>query len=257
METNSTPGGHVNCKNCDNQFQGNFCNNCGQTANTHAINWHYIVHDIQHGIFHVDKGILFTIKELFLRPGQTIRHFIAGKRMDYFKPIALTFILASICGFFSLYFELDHTFTIGPNESEQIKMQKEFEHFMVTHYALVILAIIPFYTLASYIMFRKSKYNFMEHVVVNLYVASLKLIVQIALIPMLYFSQGSGFYGAAIGISLMVDILFAVYIFSSVFNMYSRGARIFRSLISYLLGTFFITLLTIIVVIVFATVFKS
>lgn len=64
------------CKNCNHNFKGNFCNNCGQTANTHEINFTSILHEIQHGIFHIDKGILYTSKELFRRPGHTIREYL-------------------------------------------------------------------------------------------------------------------------------------------------------------------------------------
>ena len=88
----------VTCKNCDQTYSGHFCNNCGQPADTHKLNLHFIMHDIQHAFFHFDKGVLFTAKELFTRPGDSIREFIEGKRVKHFKPISLVIILATLYG---------------------------------------------------------------------------------------------------------------------------------------------------------------
>ncbi|MDH6353963.1 hypothetical protein M2132_000283 [Dysgonomonas sp. PH5-45] len=74
------------CKNCNSTIKGNYCQNCGQATKTDRINFHYLVHEIQHSIFHVDKGILFTIKELLLRPSITIKGYLEGKRVNLFKP---------------------------------------------------------------------------------------------------------------------------------------------------------------------------
>ncbi len=52
------------CKNCGNHFNYEFCGHCGQTVDTHDINWHFLWHDIQHGLLHFEKGILYTTKEL-------------------------------------------------------------------------------------------------------------------------------------------------------------------------------------------------
>ena len=86
------------CKNCGHIFSGQFCNNCGQSAATHKLNLHFIWHDIQHGLLHFDKGILYTAKKLFTKPGKSIREFIEGKRVKHFKPISLVIILATLYG---------------------------------------------------------------------------------------------------------------------------------------------------------------
>ena len=84
------------CKNCQSELNGNFCSFCGQKADTHRINFKFLLHEIQHGVFHVDKGILFTLKELFTRPGKMINGYLQGKRVSHFKPVALVFILGTL-----------------------------------------------------------------------------------------------------------------------------------------------------------------
>lgn len=64
----------ITCKNCNHNFKGKFCNHCGQSADTHDINLHFLWHDIQHGLLHFDKGVLFTLKELFTSTGMPLKN---------------------------------------------------------------------------------------------------------------------------------------------------------------------------------------
>lgn len=55
----------INCLNCNSKIDGKFCSNCGQNTETHRLSFpHFLLHDIIHGTFHLDKGILFTIKKV-------------------------------------------------------------------------------------------------------------------------------------------------------------------------------------------------
>lgn len=93
------------CKNCNEQLEWHFCGNCGQSAETHKMNVHFLWHDIQHGLLHFDKGILYTSKQLFTRPGIAIKEFIEGKRINHFKPISLIIVLATVYGLFTIIFK--------------------------------------------------------------------------------------------------------------------------------------------------------
>jgi hypothetical protein len=62
----------IACKNCNNQFEGIFCNMCRQPADTYRITWHEVIHHLPHAMFHTDKGLLHTVKEMTVRPGYTI-----------------------------------------------------------------------------------------------------------------------------------------------------------------------------------------
>src|SRR5208283_4811746 len=96
-----------NCLNCHHTLTGKYCSYCGQSAATHKINVHFLWHDIQHGLLHIDKGILYTTKELFTRPGHSIREFIEGKRVRHFKPISLVLVLAGIYGLLYHFFKIN------------------------------------------------------------------------------------------------------------------------------------------------------
>ena len=42
---------------------------------------HFVMHDLLHGVWHLEKGILFTLKETIIRPGQAALDYIKGKRV--------------------------------------------------------------------------------------------------------------------------------------------------------------------------------
>lgn len=222
----------TNCKNCDNTFEGNFCNNCGQTAHTHAINMHYLWHDIQHGIFHVDSGIFYTIKELFLRPGITVRNFIEGKRVAYFKPIAMIFLLATIYGLLYHYFHIEMPSPEGQNNEKSKELMTAVNDWVGSHYALSTLISIPFYTLGSYLAFKKSGYNFIEHGILNLYLGSIKIVVNLALFPLLYIYNNTNEMGTVVSISFLLDIFITACVYYSFFKGFRFANRVIRIILS-------------------------
>ncbi|MDN5481533.1 MAG: DUF3667 domain-containing protein, partial [Chryseobacterium sp.] len=63
-----------------------FCSNCKQNIKPKRIDGHYILHEIEH-VLHFDRGILYTIRELLIRPGENIRNFISENRSRLVKPV--------------------------------------------------------------------------------------------------------------------------------------------------------------------------
>lgn len=59
------------CANCGRAINGpaqSFCPACGQPTPMYRIDWHFMVHEFEHSVLHMDRGILYSIKELMLRP---------------------------------------------------------------------------------------------------------------------------------------------------------------------------------------------
>ena len=56
-----------NCLNCTAATISKFCSNCGQKTEIHRITLkHFLFHDILHGVWHMEKGIFFTTKEVVI-----------------------------------------------------------------------------------------------------------------------------------------------------------------------------------------------
>ncbi len=258
----------VNCKNCNHQFEGHFCNNCGQTAETHKMNIHFVWHDIQHGLLHFDKGLLFTSKELFTRPGNSIRGFIEGKRVNHFKPISLIIVLATVYGVLYHYCHINllktgmisgivdgwnsgNTKTDTPLEIEKIN------EWLATHYSWTALALLPFYAWGSFLAFRKSGYNYVEQLILNAFLTGQKLLVHIAFLPLLYLYDKTT---ALTTISSIIDVVcFALMAWGYIqfFSQYSRARALFLTLLSYIYFGASLFLVSMIGVVVTAFLYKQ
>lgn len=202
----------VNCKNCNNQSDSKYCPSCGQFMNTHRINLQYLVHEIQHSIFHVDKGILYTIKELALRPGNTLTEYLSGKRVSHFKPFAFVTILATIYGLLSHYLHIYPEIQILNDTSQSQKTTDIAFDWLYKHYAFTTYLLIPFYALFSYILF-KSKYNYFEHLVINAYLIGFQIILLIICLPFNYISTSLYFF-----LPTIVSFLYFAWTFHQIFN---------------------------------------
>lgn len=239
----------VTCKNCENTFVGNFCNICGQEASTHKLNFHFIWHDIQHGFFHFDNGVLFTAKELFTRPGNAIREFVEGKRVHHFKPISLVIILASLYGI------LRHLFHFSILDKKALSEIKGVEYeslneWISHHYSWIILVSIPLFSIASYIVFRKQGYNFIEHFVLNAYMACQRLILRIAIFPIIKYFTQTEYSKLFVDVLLLLDIILIFWSYMTFFNNLSRIKSFLYSIYSYLLFfvLFYICILLIVLI---------
>ena len=146
----------ASCANCSQELSGKYCSNCGQKAETHRLNWHFLWHDVQHGLFHFDKGVTFTIKELFTRPGYSIKEFLDGKRVNHFKPVSLVVLLG---GVFAFLYHFCHI-QFPPIGGAEGKKSLEILDWAFTHFSIMELINIPFTTAAATFVFRKYRVQF-------------------------------------------------------------------------------------------------
>lgn len=86
------------CANCARVVEGSeqkFCPACGQPTPMHRIDWHFLGHELEHSVLHMDRGILYSLKELMLRPGYLMRAYLDGQRAKQVKPLLLLMITAA------------------------------------------------------------------------------------------------------------------------------------------------------------------
>lgn len=225
------------CKNCNQKFEGKFCNNCGQAADTHKLSLHYIWHDLQHGLFHFDNGIFFTIKQLLTRPGHSIREFINGKRVRHFKPLSFVVILATFYGLLSHYF-INISFDSEPihDTKDIIGAYETISRWSLSHLAYSTLILILTTTVASWLVFKKQGYNIVEHLVLNTFYRGLTLVIALILFPVLYFLQKGGGEGLQVyGVIFQVlDIILMYWCYCQFFNKLTMLKSLGLTFLTYL-----------------------
>jgi hypothetical protein len=147
----------THCKNCGNHFEGKYCNVCGQKAIVTRIDWAFVWFSFQHGVFHLDKGFLFTIREFFIRPGYAARDYIGGKRVNYMPPLAYV-VITSVLSILLV----DILNTNGPIEYAH-QLDKDFVNF-VLHYndKISLIILIPLSAMLTKAFFPRSHFNFFE-----------------------------------------------------------------------------------------------
>ena len=238
------------CRNCGTTITGKFCHNCGQSAGTTRINRHYIVHELQHSVLHVDKGIFFTIKELIMRPGEMLSGYLSGKRVSHFKPVAFLVILATlygfICHFFKVYPEGSFSFTESGNSAVDEQSLFIYE-WVYGHYSFVMLAFTPFYALGAYLLFRKYGYNYMEFFVISCYIAGMQILMLIATYPIYYFTLSSW----VVIFIFVLNYLYHIWVFIHLFRHSSPFTIIIKTIISMVISFCFITIAIFILALVY------
>ena len=155
------------CKNCDTNVNENYCPNCGQSANLKRIDGHYIQHEIEH-VLHFEKGILYTIRELLVRPGENVRHFVAEDRSRLVKPIIFVIVTSLIYSLVIHFFHIEDGYvTYGEmGKSATVSILK----WVQNHYGYANIMIGVFIAFWTKIFFKKYGYNFYEILILLCYV---------------------------------------------------------------------------------------
>lgn len=178
--------GPVTCKNCQTTFEGKFCPNCSQKAETHRFTLMHFAHDVIHAVTHTDKGILFLIKELFVRPGAVVREYVEGKRKKYFNPITFLLIMmafqiyaarktdiftAFVTSTENLVKEIASNTKTTPNSQESLEDLRNFKKQspkLLENSKMMTFLFIPIMALVSWLFFWKSGHNYAENLILNI-----------------------------------------------------------------------------------------
>ncbi len=148
----------------------------GPPAAPRRIDRHYVAHEIQH-LLHLEKGFLYTARELLLRPGASVRAFIGTERERHMKPVA--FLVFS-----SLLFTLvAHVFHADEIYNAQVQMsfgESSINGIMAwvqTHYGYANMLSAGFYAFGVRLFFRRQPYNFFEVMVLLCFVMGQEMLL--------------------------------------------------------------------------------
>jgi len=76
------------CLNCGTELTGPYCRQCGQKARV-PRSVGAILHDIVHGVLHLDGKFWRTLPLLVWRPGDLTRRYVHGERAKFVSPMAM------------------------------------------------------------------------------------------------------------------------------------------------------------------------
>ena len=213
---------NTNCLNCGKVLTDKFCSGCGQKADTHRITIkNFIFHDVLHGTFHLDRGILFTAKQALTRPGQAALDYIAGKRKPFYNVFYLILIIIGLMLF---------TRHIGDslnNQDETITQSKEYineasrkiDELFDQKNKIIIFLFVPFAALNSFILFKRKKLNLSEHAIIAGMILLGVLLIS-TLSNILFWFKPIQYIGLVI--SLLIIALILLFICFGYFNAFGE-----------------------------------
>lgn len=186
----------MKCKNCGYEFSGNYCTNCGQKANTSRFDWKHIGKQVLDS-FDLDRGFIYTLYNLIIRPGHLIRGYIEGKRIGVANPLKLLLIIGTITNVLSIE---AGTFLAGSFPFEiNLEDITGYFNYSAKYFSFFSYTGVPFFSFISWLLFLKLPYNFIEHLIANVYVLVGQFLLLILFIPFLYLTDNNfmNVYGVA------------------------------------------------------------
>ena len=82
------------CTNCGHDFVGNFCPYCSQKSGLGPITWRSVGKSIAEVWGMHNRSLVYSLMQLFLRPGYFISDYISCKRQVSFPPVKMLAIVA-------------------------------------------------------------------------------------------------------------------------------------------------------------------
>lgn len=125
-------------------------------------------------VLNFDKGIFYTIKEIFLRPGKTIREFLLYDRKRLVKPILFIIITSLIYAIINHYFKIEEEY-IQQSGLENSTIGKLIKWIQNNYgYANILMGV--FIAFFIKLFFRKFDYNFYEILILLCFVMGIGML---------------------------------------------------------------------------------
>lgn len=257
----------MNCRNCDNRLRNKqkFCDECGAKVIKNRLMPKVLAQQVNEQFISIDNKFLSTFIDLFKKPEAVIVGYIEGTRKKYIDVLQYFAIALTLAGvqvflmntFFKESLDFQNGFMEGFNAASSGKENplKGFETNIFTNYqSLIYILTIPFSAFGSwlgYYLLGERRYNFTEHIVINLYYYAQYIIVSVVL-TLLFLIFGLNF----LIISSIVSIITFVYLFyvlKRVFNnsFWEAVARFLFVMVIYFISMAIIVVIGILLVLLF------
>ena len=206
-------------KNYPGKAEGHYHPYPVQDNDEGRISLFHFISDLPHAIFHVDRGILFNFRQLFMRPAASIQEYLDGHRRKYFHP-ANYLVIALLVNYLVVklmdlhLYDEQELLSMSPIAAQAIIDYDQMQWWFLEHTYIYILIAIPASTLFMYLIFRlaRKRLNAAETAVVVLFTIAQGVFIQ----SMIYLSFGWVKYGSFLRgmetVNMAILILYASFV---------------------------------------------
>ena len=215
------------CRNCKEPIIGNYCSNCGQPAKLKRIDGQYMIHEIG-DFFSANRGMIYTIKNILIRPGESVRHFIAENRYRFVKPITFLFITTLFYALVGNLFDIKtSSFTSFSGQEGMVSLLIDW---LIEHRGYMLILVGLFVSFWLKIFFRKVGYNLFEVFILFCFIFGITMLFNSVAIII----QGIT-HLKLINISAGIGIIYGVWATVQFFDK-KKATSYIKTLLSYILG---------------------
>ena len=234
----------VTCLNCGDDYEGDFCPSCGQSASTGKFTWRSLFHNFLRA-WDFERGILYIFRELWLHPRQLILGYIEGKRVNVYPPVKYMLFSVAIVAALHLIYKAED---LGTAEVIIDGVEKKIDLWTSTNLSIFHLIVLPFYALTTRTFFRKWRLTLPEHFVLNMFVLGQVNCLEFVVLSIFYKVPVIAKY------STILSMILPAYFYFMMCKPRTVGS-LFKAITAGLLalGMFLLTILVLTVVFMFIT----
>lgn len=238
------------CPSCHKPGSGTFCTHCSEVMDPRRITMKSMVTSVPDVFFDVEHGLFFTIKTMIMKPGETIRRYFNGDRQKHYKPLKFILFIGGLMAFLFVSFNIHANYTGGDVFRTSIYTNAKINERLLVQFTIqwtsvIMLIQFPLIALASWLVFRKPKYFFGEHLTANAYFIGEVLIYHILLFPVYYLANGTQWITVLYNFYSLWIVAYYTYAFYDWIYSGKTTGGFFKSLLFVICTFIFISLLTV------------
>lgn len=162
----------------------------------HRITMRYLFVSILDAL-DVEKGFLFSLKSFFLNPKSAFEGYLNDDRYRHSNPFKLAVVLTAITVFLTIEFgfteliadELNDGYRSGGQTEQAGETSAMFETTINEYYNVMMLAALPVLALSSLLFYKKTGYNYAEHLTLNCFMFSVTSVMYCISFPLQMWSS--------------------------------------------------------------------
>ncbi len=219
----------ISCKNCSNEFEGKYCNICGEKvldSNERTIR--YLFGQVINGFTFVDNKFLKSFWYFFFKPGFLANEFVNGVRKKYSSPLSFFFVANLIYFLYVPFDGLNSTLWSQMNfqyysgvvtnlvnekvENNNLELSQytiEYNQQSTKIAKLTLILLVPIFSVFVLMINFHHKRLYVDHLVYTLYFISVVIFIMM-LTSLLFYLMDSFTSFKLFGKSEFLSIIFQI-----------------------------------------------
>lgn len=197
-------------------------------------------------LFNFEKGLGYTLLNLFIRPGETINKYLFEDRSKMVKPIGFVVLAATIATFLTVNFvDLGEINGLNQAQLEEMGIKDFPEDFFKFYnetfaqlYNIMQLTAVPILAFCTFAIFSEAKYNYAENLVASAYINAITVVFYILTFPLFLYDYYVGTY-----LYMSFFVVFTIFAYKQLFEVNWKKAVLKGLLVQFMYYMMFMVIM--------------